>query len=101
MPYSSRTPTIRFERDNLTIDFNIRYPSIFKYACSVPAKDSGIDDAYDTLLLTQNTKTPAITSLFVPFGDNYNFLAIDELDMLWPNTETQELGFTWTYQTVF
>lgn len=84
----------------LSIDFEIASAGTTDESLTI-TKDSGIDDAYDTLLLTQNTKTPAITSLFAPFGEGYDFLAGDELDMLWPNTETRELGFTWTYQTVF
>lgn len=64
-------------------------------------KDAGRGATYDTLLLTQNTKTPAITSLFVPFGENYNFAADDEIDMLWANSQARDFGFTWTYQTVF
>ncbi len=64
-------------------------------------KDSGNSAAFDTLLLTQNTKTPAVTSLFIPFGETYDFAAWDEIDLVWPNTENRTLGFTWTYQTVF
>jgi len=64
-------------------------------------KDSGTADTYDTLLFTQNTKTPAIVSLFVPFGEGYDFLDSDELDMLWNNAQARDFGFTWTYQTVF
>jgi hypothetical protein len=64
-------------------------------------KDSGLDDAYDTLVYSINTLTSAVTSLFAPFGEGYDFEGYDELDMAWPNTEDRELGFTWTYQTVF
>ena len=84
----------------LSIDCEIDTAGTTDEALTI-TKDSGIDDAYDTLLLTQNTKTPAITSLFVPFGEGYDFMAVDELDMAWGNTEDRELGFTWTYQTVF
>ncbi|KKL92595.1 hypothetical protein LCGC14_1883090, partial [marine sediment metagenome] len=64
--------------------------------------DSGIAAAtFDTLLYSQNTKTPAVTSLWIPFGDDYNFAQWDEIDMAWPNTEARDFGFIWTYQTVF
>ena len=84
----------------LSIDAEIATAGTTDEALTI-TKDSGIDDAYDTLILSQNTKTPAITSLFVPFGAGYDFLGVDELDMAWGNTEDRELGFTWTYQTVF
>ena len=62
-------------------------------------KDSGIDAAYDRLLLTQNTKTPAITDLGTPFDDI--FLPLDEIDCAWPNTENRTWGLTYNYLTVF
>ncbi|KKM19639.1 hypothetical protein LCGC14_1653590 [marine sediment metagenome] len=64
-------------------------------------KDALAGATYDVLILTQNTKTPAITSLHVPFGVGYEYEGGDELDCAWPNTENRTYGLTWTYQTVF
>ena len=64
-------------------------------------KDSGNSAAYDVLILTQNTKTPAITSLHIPFGVGYEYDAWDEVDTAWANTEDRTYGLTWAYQTVF
>ena len=55
----------------------------------------------DTLLYSQNTKTPAVTSLYVPFGEGYDFEAGDELVMAWANSQARDFGWRWTYQTVF
>ena len=62
--------------------------------------DAGDGAAYDALLLTQNTKVPAITDLVVPFGDGYEFEVDDELDAAWPNTENRTYGLTWVYEYV-
>ncbi len=64
-------------------------------------KDATIGAAYDQLLVTQNTKTPAITDLYLPFGVGYEFSADDELDAAWANTENRTWGLTFKYQTVF
>ena len=64
-------------------------------------KDSGNADTFDVLLATQNTKTPAVTSLWLPFGKGYEFDAWDEIDVAWPNTESRTIGITMSYQTVF
>ena len=69
-------------------------------------KNAAIGDTYDVLLYTVNTLIGSttggtITALFVPFGEGYDFSALDAIDMAWGNTEDRTLGFTWTYQTVF
>ena len=64
-------------------------------------KDATIGAVYDQLLVTQNTKTPAITDLYLPFGVGYEFSADDELDAACANTENRTWGLTWKYQTVF
>jgi len=64
-------------------------------------KDSGIDDAYDVLLYTVNILTASLTDLNLAFGRGYEYMAVDEIDFAWPNTEDREVGLTVTYQTVF
>ena len=54
--------------------------------------------AYDRLLVTQNTKTPAITALHLSFGEEYEFLAGDKIDAAWPNTENRTYGLIWTWK---
>lgn len=63
-------------------------------------KDAGLDAAYDQLLATQNTKTPAITDLFLPFGEGYEYAAADEIDCAWPNTENRTYGLTYTWKPI-
>ena len=60
--------------------------------------DAGDGTAYDVNILTQNTKTPAITSLVVPFGKGYEFEADDEIDVAWGNTADETYGLRIVYE---
>lgn len=53
---------------------------------------------YDRLIVTQNTKTPAITSLLLPFGEGYEYAAGDQLNAAWANTENRTYGLVWTWE---
>ena len=64
------------------------------------ALDAGDGNAYDISILTQNTKTPAITSLIVPFGAGYEYEADDEIDAALPNTENRTFGLRWVYELI-
>lgn len=62
--------------------------------------DAGRGAAYDTNLVTQNTKTPAITSLRVPFGEGYDFMEDDDIDCAWANTENRTYGLTYSFRVL-
>jgi len=64
-------------------------------------KDAGVGNTYDVLLYTVNTLDELITSLFLTFGDGYDFKGYDEIDFAWANSESRTIGLTVTYQTVF
>ena len=61
-------------------------------------KDAAVGAVYDQLLATQNTASPAITDLYLPFGKGYEFEALDEIDCAWPNTENRTYGVIYTWQ---
>jgi len=84
----------------LSIDLEIDIVGTTSESLTI-TKDAIAGSAYDTLIYTINTLTYSVTSLFVTFGEGYDFEAGDELDMAWGNTEDRTIGFTWTYQTVF
>ena len=56
-------------------------------------------NVYDTLLYTKDMA--GIQDIVVPFGVGYEFLATDEIDPLWTNTDAKTYGLTYSYQTVF
>lgn len=58
-------------------------------------------DVHDTNLVTEDLSVGSRTSLFVPFGEGYEFLADDELDLDQLNSTDKNWGVTLTYQTVF
>ena len=62
--------------------------------------DAGDGSEYDVNILTQSTKTPAITSLIVPYGEGYEYEADDEIDAAWPNTENRTYGLRWVYELI-
>ena len=60
---------------------------------------------YDTLLYTVNTLTGsttggAITSLFLPFGEGYDFMEDDEIDCGWNNQEDRTYGLTYAFRVL-
>jgi hypothetical protein len=83
----------------ISIDLTINTAGTTNEAFTI-TQDAILGTAFDRLILTQNTLNPAITSLFVPFGDNYVYDADDELDAAWPNTENRTYGLVWTWQPV-
>jgi hypothetical protein len=63
--------------------------------------DAGrVATVYDTLFLSQNTKTPALTSLFASFGEGYDFMEDDEIDCAWANTENRTYGLTYAFRVL-
>jgi len=64
------------------------------------AVDAGRSSVYDTNLITQNTKTPAITSARFPFGEGNDFMEDDEIDCAWPNTENRTYGLTYAFRVL-
>ena len=62
--------------------------------------DAGRGAAYDTLLISQNTKTPAVTSLVETFGEGFDYLENDEIDCAWANTENRTYGLTYAFRVM-
>lgn len=66
-------------------------------------KDSGIgtDGVNDTVIFSDDLFIGTRTSLFVPFGEGYDFPAADEIDLFQTNGSGDTWGVTIIYQTVF
>jgi len=88
-------PGVRFRL--LSVDLKINTAGTTDEAFTI-TQDAIEGAAYDRLIVTQNTKTPAVTSLFLPFGEGYEYEAGDELDAAWPNTEGRTYGLVWTWE---
>jgi len=63
-------------------------------------KDAGAGATFDLLLATQNSKTPAVTNLLLPFGQGYEYEADDEIDCAWPNTENRTFSVTYSWEPI-
>lgn len=63
-------------------------------------KDAGRAAAYDQLLASQATNSPAITDLVLPFGIGYEFLSDDEIDCAWANSQSRTYSVIYVAQTV-
>jgi len=62
--------------------------------------DAGrVADLYDTLIYSVSMS--GVQDIIRTFGEGYDFLASDEIDPAWTNTDARTYGITWTYQTVF
>lgn len=63
-------------------------------------KDAGESDAYDTRLLTINTLTDNVTSIYQTFGKGHEYRQTDEIDCAWPNSENRTYGLTYTWEPI-
>jgi hypothetical protein len=64
-------------------------------------KDAGAGELFDTVVFSDDLFVGSRTSLFVPFGEGYDFPGEDEIDLFQTNGSDDDWGVTITYQTVF
>ena len=64
-------------------------------------KDALMGDHFDTVLLSEDLFIGSRTSFFAIFGDGYDFMAGDEIDLAQANGSNDDIGVTLTYRTVF
>lgn len=89
------TPDVPFRLISIALKINTAGTTSESFTVT---KDAGRGAAYDQLLATQNTASPAITDLYLPFGNGYEFEAGDEIDCAWPNTENRTYSVIYTWQ---
>ncbi|KKN22969.1 hypothetical protein LCGC14_0909720 [marine sediment metagenome] len=58
-------------------------------------------DHFDTLILSEDMFIGSRTSLFIPFGEGYDFGETEEIDVFQTNGGDDDWGIVLTYQTVF
>ncbi len=63
--------------------------------------DSNKNDHFDTLIFSDDLFVGSRTSVFVPFGEGYDFTADDDIDLFQTNGSDDDWGVTIIYQTVF
>ncbi len=63
--------------------------------------DSNKNDHFDTLIFSDDLFVGSRTSVFVPFGEGYDFDADDDIDLFQDNGGDDDWGVTIRYQTVF
>ncbi|KKN23199.1 hypothetical protein LCGC14_0907420 [marine sediment metagenome] len=63
--------------------------------------DSNKNDHFDTLVFSDDLFIGSRTSVFVPFGEGYDFDADDDIDLFQTNGSDDDWGVTIRYQTVF
>jgi hypothetical protein len=56
---------------------------------------------FDTLILSEDMFATSSTSLFVAFGEGYDFGETEEIDLAQTNGDNDDWGIVLTYQTVF
>lgn len=64
-------------------------------------KDAGLGTSFDTVVFSDDLFIGSRTSLFVPFGEGYDFEAEDEIDFANANGGSDTIGLVVRYQTVF
>ncbi len=84
----------------LSLDAHVHEATITTEVLTL-TKDAGYSDVFDTLLFSDDLLVGARTSIFVPFGEGWDFLAEDEIDLAQLNSGDGNWGVTIIYQTVF
>ncbi len=91
------SPKTPFQLLSIALKINTAGTTAENFTASV---DAGRSSAYDTNLLTQATNSPAITDLFVPYGEGYDSMEDDEIDCAWANRQNRTYGLTYAFRVL-
>ncbi len=92
------SPKTPFRLESISLKIGTAGTTEENFTVSVDA--GRVATVYDTNLITQSTKVPAITSLWIPFGEGYEFMEDDEIDCAWANTENRTYGLTYAFRVL-